>query len=553
MPRSRPLLACLVFAITFLTFARLTNCNFTFWDDDKTIRQNHWLNPPTWGTLSYYWTTASESDTMGLYVPVTYTVWSALAKMARLDHPDSEGLMLNPVVFHMANVLLHGMTAVMVFWLLMSVFERRTKLPAEAETQAGRDVLPAFFGALVFALHPVQVETVGWVSGTKDLLCGLLSVIALLMYVRSRYWMGMLFFVLAMLSKPTAVVLPLMAGVIGVLLLDRPLRRTVIVLIPWGLLMIPCMVLTREVQPAAWASSVPVWARPAVAADAVAFYLVKLVWPAHLCIDYGRNTAAIVEHHLIYWTWILPVGIAGLIGWRYRSRIVIAGGLLFLLPLIPVLGFVPFEFELISTTADHYLYLPMLGIAVVVMWILIRVESRRSKWVCAAILLVMGTRSILQEPVWHDSRSLFLHALWINPRSIVSFDGLGFVTGRDARRLSDQGLVEQARALFEQSIWYYTKSLEYDPGSVDSMVNLALDDEKVDLAREQINQIVKLQKKLPAGLHADPIYLAHLLIDARDIPHAIQWLDEVIYADPRNFSAVVLRQQAMDQIRSATK
>ena len=143
-----------IFAITFLTFSRLTACDFVFWDDQATIQDNPRLNPPSWDTVWFYWTTASEEKTMGLYVPVTWTVWTGLAS---ISHLISRGI-LNPSLFHATNVLLHSITALLVFELLMELFGA---------------LIPAVIGALLFALHPVQVETVGWASGTKDLLCGL--------------------------------------------------------------------------------------------------------------------------------------------------------------------------------------------------------------------------------------------------------------------------------------------------------------------------------------------------------------------------------------------
>jgi len=292
MPTHRPtILRTLVFVLTFVTFARLISCDFTWWDDQETISENPKLNPPTWNAVRYYWTNAGEHETMALYVPMTYTVWSGLAVLAHRDHPDDQGLMLNAWVFHAANVLIHACTAVIVFQLLLRLL--------------GNDIAAAL-GALLFALHPVQVESVGWISGTKDLLCGLLSASALLMYVRSvqlktddphqrwpsrrRYLLGLLFFILAMLSKPTAVMVPLMAAVIGIFLLDRPLKQTIISLIPWFVVMIPCLIWTQKFQPAPWASPLPVWARPAVAADAIAFYFYMLVYPIHLCIDYGPQS-----------------------------------------------------------------------------------------------------------------------------------------------------------------------------------------------------------------------------------------------------------------------
>jgi hypothetical protein len=535
-----------IFAVTFLTFSRLIPCNFTWWDDQDTIRTNSKLNPPSWSSVGYYWANAGEHTTMGLYVPVTYTIWSGLARIAHRDQPDAEGLMLNAWVFHAANVFIHACTAVLVFQLIWRLL--------------GNDI-SAVFGALLFALHPVQVESVGWISGTKDLLCGLLSVCALLMFVRSmqvkgrwprrwRYLLGMLIFILAMLSKPTAVVVPLMAGVIGIFLLDVPVRRIFFTLLPWCVLMIPCLIWTQKFQPADWSNPLPVWTRPAVAADAVAFYFYKLVWPIHLGIDYGHNPPAIVANHLIYISWILPVIAAVLLWRRYdRHRAAVAAALLFVLPLGPILGLVPFEFQIISTTSDHYLYLPMLGVGLLLAWAVDRFHIPRAFVIL--VLIVLAMRSLIQEPTWQDTRTLFRNALAVNPRSVASFDGLGFVTGRDARQLFDAGRKKESRALFDESIDWYQKSLVYDPDSVPSMLNLALDYQKIDrpdLGLAMIHRMVQVQSRIPDGLKADPISLAHLLIDFGDLPGAIAWLDEVLRKNPGNIPAEVLRERAVEHL-----
>jgi hypothetical protein len=550
------ILRIIIFTVTFLTFARLIPCQFTWWDDNDTISQNSRLNPPTWNTLGFYWTTADEHQTMGLYVPVTYTLWSGLARIAHRDQPDSQGLFLNAWVFHLANIFIHAVTALVVFQLPLRLLANN---------------IAAAFGALLFALHPVQVESVGWISGTKDLLCGLFSVSALLMQMRSvqtrsndphkrwparwRYWIGLLFFILAMLSKPTAVVVPLMCVVITVCLLGQPLRKTIISLIPWFLLMIPCLYLTQKVQPAPWASPLPIWVRPVVAADALAFYFYKLVLPIHLCIDYGHNQKAIVANHEIYFTWILPAVIAMLLLRRCSKHLpVLAAWLLFLLPLAPILGFVPFEFQLISTTADHYLYLPMVGVALFAAWLIQRFCV--PNWITIVILTTLGIRCVLQEPYWHDTRSLFNHTLAINPRSVPSLDGMGYITGRDARRLTDAGQIVAGRKLFKESIAWYQKSLAYDPNSTPSMLNLALDYQKIgrtDLGLQQIHHIVQVQPEIPQGLRADPISLAHLLIDFGDTPGAIAWLDDVLGRDPANTLASVLREHAIEHLNESNK
>src|SRR4051794_3776759 len=233
MVRPRPrLIRLLIFLSVLAVFGRLCFYDFSWWDDQGTIHQNPALNPPTLKSIARYWTAIGRSAPLGLYIPVTYTVWGALAKVSYLDQPDEWNIRLNPWVFHAANVLLHGASALAVFAILQLLI--------------GRD-WPAAVGALLFALHPVQVEPVGWISGMKDVLYGLLSLIAIWQYLlhtraaraaraddrksaRVHYAVATVALILAMLSKPTAMVTPLMALILDAIVLRRRYREIAVAL-----------------------------------------------------------------------------------------------------------------------------------------------------------------------------------------------------------------------------------------------------------------------------------------------------------------------------------
>src|SRR5207248_102963 len=108
----------------------------------------------------------------------------------------------------------------------------------------------------------------------------------------------------------------------------------------------------------------PAWERPLVAADALAFYLVKLVFPRDLVVAYGRTPDRVLSQPQVYVAWMLPAAVAAMIWlWRPGRRWLGAAALLVLAGLGPTLGLVNFDFQYFSTVADHYLYLPMFGVA----------------------------------------------------------------------------------------------------------------------------------------------------------------------------------------------
>lgn len=439
----------LILVAVLVVFAPICRHAFVAWDDDYTIEQNPRMQHPSAQTLLHYW----RHGFMDLYVPVTYTVWTGLAMASKAIGRAGWKEGLDPLFFHAASVAVHAINALLVYSLLRRLL--RTPWPA-----AG--------GALLFALHPVQVETVAWTSGMKDLLCGMFSLLALNQYVcavepdapgaeqasekrrRVHYAIGMAAMLLGMLSKPTAMVTPLLATVIDLLLLRRPWRRVLISVAPYFLLAIPCMIWTKLCQPARFLREVPLWHRGLVAADALAFYLCKLVFPAHLTYDYGRAPWTIFQKHWAWFTWLLPAAVAaGLFVYRRRTTPLTAAAILLVVGVAPVLGFTSFDFEMISTVADHYLYLAMLGPALAAAWALayVRAKPQRLAVATSMILALLAARSADQVRHWQNSRTFFMHAIELNPESWSSWYGLAFVNHMEGRELATQATAEAGQGL----------------------------------------------------------------------------------------------------------
>ena len=547
--------AALVFAVTVLVFGRLAWCDFTAWDDPSTIADNRLLRPPSWHGVWFYWTTIGKETPGELYTPVTYTVWSAVAAVAGVK----------AWAYHGANVLLHATAAVVAYGLLRRLL---AACPSGATAKRSGATVAAGAGALLFALHPVQVESVGWASGTKDVLCGLFAMAALWAYVgsveavgrgatRRRYALATLLFGLAMLSKPTALVVPLMAAVVDHWMFGRPWPAVARRLWPWAVLMVPCVLWTRAAQQAPWASPVAAWTRPLVAADAVAFDLGKLAWPARLCVDYGRRPVAVYASGALGWTWAVPAVVAGLILWR-RSRPLTVAGLLFALPLVPVSGLVPFDFQFYSTPADHYLYLPMFGVALAGAMAVAGVVARwpaAGRWGAAVVLAALGVRSAAQTATWQDTQTVFAHVLAVNPRSFIGHDMLGYVAtrragaivnGRQTVRPSDPEYPAW-RAELERALAEYHAALRELPEYVPSLVNLALTNTKLDRpadVRAALRRVAELQPRMPAAMKMDPPVLGQWLVDRGEAATAVAYLRRVVRDDPGNGRALYVLAEA---------
>jgi hypothetical protein len=434
-------------------------------------------------------------------VPLTYTLWGVLAGVAYLDQPDEQGIRLNPWVFHGASVAVHAFTALVVFELLRRLLATQDQRPATA--------WPAFVGALGFALHPVQVEPVAWTSGMKDVLCGLLVMIALWQYVsfaqtsatdtrqlRRRRWhyaLACLAFVLAPLAKPTAMITPLLGLILDVLILRRGWRQVALALGPWFVYAIPVMLWTKAAQPALGVPVAPLWARPLIALDSLAFYMAKIALPINMGVDYGRTPIRVMHDGSLWWTWIAPVTL-GLILLASRNRWLLAAGGAFVAGVAPVLGLTPFLFQYFSGVADHYLYISMLGVGLAFTSLLVSASTnpRRRRAVgsiCAGLLVAWSVLSFRQAGFWRDDVSLWRQAIAVNPQSFLAHNNYGVVLFR-------QGELALAEAMFRKSI-----ELKSDYAiSHDNLALVLIQTGREDEGIEHIAQVLKLSGQMPPAL-----------------------------------------------------
>jgi len=419
-----------------MAFGNLGMADFSLLDDPFNIAVNPKLNPPTWQSLAYYWKT---QEVYGLYVPLTYTVWWLLACVARVP-ADQNGITLNPWVFHSANVLLHLCGALAVFALLGQLLRNRRA---------------ACIGALFYALHPIQVEAVAWAAGLKDVLSGMLVMVALWQYTvaaqsvtrrSAHYITATLVFILALLAKPSAMMTPVLAFAIDYWLIHRSVRDILRSLAPWCVLAIACAINARIAQPGTGVTPAPIWARPFVVGDSLAFYLFKLVWPIDLAMDYGRRPETIMGHSWFYVVWIVPValGVWLIVNRRHRPELLVAGVVL-VGAAAPTLGVVTFLYQYFTTTADHYVYVAMLGPALAVAWVVGR--STRPVIIAAAacILGLLGIRTIAQTKFWQNDFLLFGHTLEVNPDSFMAMNNLG-------QAYLARGDFDEAEQLFRRAI-----------------------------------------------------------------------------------------------------
>lgn len=543
------LIRLLIVAATFIAFFGLCSADFTSWDDPFTTAENPHLNPPTLSGLAYHW----QHSEYGLYIPITYTGWWLIAHVAHLNPPDARGIGLNPMIFHLANVSLHALSALIVFGILRRILKR--------DWAAG-------IGALVFALHPIQVEAVSWISGMKDVLSGTFSLAAVWAYLvfattesRRRRWfygLGILFFLLAILSKPSAMMVPGLLLVVDYFCVRRPVRSITISLLPWFAITVLAAISAKFFQPAIGVISVPIWARPLIVGDSLSFYLYKLLLPISLGIDYGRRPQVVMHQPWFYVAWLIPVIIALLL-WRVRrSRpILVAAACLFFVAASPTLGWTRFLFQYFSTVADHYLYVAMLGPALAVGWLLTRTRAQWAYGLCAALVVAYGVLSALQASTWKSDETLFTQTVANNPKSFAGYNNLGHMYYTVAQQASDprerDSLLKSAADCFHQAI---VNNPEYPDAHFNFALTLAVHGDVEDAINE-IKESLELRKKMPPelnrGFERGYLNLAQMLMPRRRYAEAIDAYREFLKYEPDNQQAKEELAQAIEDEQSATQ
>ncbi len=486
-------LALLVLAV-LMVFFQVTGHEFLEYDDNQNIYQNELVTRLTPANLVHFW----QKPFAGMYIPLTYNFWSLQAKVASFL-PAGHATELNPYLFHTTNLLLHLANACLVFFIVRRFVNNDWA---------------TLLGALLFAIHPVQVEPVAWITGGKDLLSAFFSLLSLWLYIdyaqsssvgrwrKASYLLALGFFLAALLAKPGAVVVPLLALVIGLLLLHKNIKQLAYDFAPWVIMVLPIVIMTKMAQATAAARHVflpTAWQRLLISGDSLSFYCLKLLAPLHLGPDYGRTPQFVLQHDWHYLTGLLPYILAFVLFWKARGAYRAAAGI-FVLSLLPVLGIFTFTFQLISTVADRYLYLAMLGPALAASWFINQTKSKAAWGISLAILALFGIKSATQVPIWQDSITFNQHAITINPRSWTAYGNLGNAMAQQNQQ--------------EVAIGFYQQALALKPDDEKSTFNLGISYSILNQTEAAIAAFRKTIELVESDTHKDNPYKTEARRDA---------------------------------------
>jgi len=502
-------------AATIAAYEPIRHNGFVNYDDDKYITENPVIKSGI-----------TRQSAIEAFRP-HYFMWHPLTTFTNML--DCQLFGLNPLGHHLVSLMLHIINALLLFWIL-------TNLTGSTWASA--------FVAAVFALHPLQVESVAWASERKTVLSGLFSFLTIAAYVRytkqpgiRRYLLVLLIFGLCIMTKPSVVTLPLV-----LLLLDywplgrfdglKPIlqaKRLFIEKIPLLALSAVLSVITFIAQQGGGVvktlERMPLDFRVANVFTGYIRYIGKLIWPSNLAVFYPLPYTNYPMDKAVACAILFILITAVSIYFGLRRKYLIVGWLWFVGTLVPMIGLVQSGDQAI---ADRYMYLPMLGLLFMSVWtIRERFSSRLFEKViitalatAALISAVIITRT--QVSYWRDSKTLFEHTLKVTENNTIAENSMGCI-------LYNEGNYIEAEK-------HLRNAVKICPPYYDAQSNLG----KVLLAQDKLDEAIDCFKKLlPAKNILEDLHynLAMALSRQKKYDEAIQHLAAVIEINPKYLDA----------------
>ena len=565
----RYLLPALVALITFVVFSPALQNGFVNWDDLETLVENQNFRGLTWSHLRWMFTTFH----MGHYQPLSWLTFS-------LDYlvwgMDAFG-------FHLTNILLHAANAVLFYFITLRLLAIATAPISSAAILE----LASGFSALVFAIHPLRVESVAWATERRDVLSGFFLLLTLLCYLKAvgpgtndtsgRRWItgSVVLYVFSLLSKASGMTLPLVLLVMDVYPLHRlrggigqwfcaDARRVWLEKLPFCIAALAAGAVALAAQQKAGAlvstETHDLTGRLVQGLYGTSFYIVKTLLPTNLAPLYEIPS----DLYSFQWRVILAAAVFLLFSVvfflaRYRWQAAVVGWLVYLLLLAPVLGVAQAGLQLV---ADRYSYLSCMVWAILFASLFIHLWRRSADGVGQAgvtalfiaiplfVLFSLGGLTWRQTQIWQDSERLWNHALAVSPSSMAHFHVGRFAVQRGdlaeaenhLRRAieinptndviqSNLALVLARQGNLSDATVHFYRALKINPADPATLNNMGItlaQQGKLDEAIQHFRRALEIRPGDASG-HAN---LANVMLARGDMDGALKHLRFAIEIDP---------------------
>ncbi len=451
--------------IVFYAFA--PQARFLQWDDTKTLLDDPSWRGFAWDKLLWMW----RSRHYGPWQPLSWLSWAIDFKLWGLD----------PEAFRRTNIALHAVTAGLFFLAC------RRLLPREKHFPYG-----AVGAALFFALHPLRVESVLWITERRDVLSGFFAVLSLLAWVEDRRRLSALAFVGAVLSKGTSIAVVPFIFAVEVFIRRQPARKAVISLLPHAVIGLFAAGKNLGSLSGGDLHSLNLGAvdRVLVSLSGSWFYLSKTFLPVNLSPYYALPLNGDGIRQGSYPGALLALLVTGLCFHRRVRAWAVPVWFAYLIALAPVSGLLQNGRQ---AAADRYSYLACMPFAVVFGLALGQLEVRRPRTavaVLASTAIFLATSTIAQAQYWRDDVSLWTRAVSIMPTAYLPNSNLSV-----ALLMADRG---------EAAIPYLEAAIRLEPRDAEARVNLA----SIRAAKGEYAAAINLFEEVVALRANDPAFAA---------------------------------------------
>jgi protein O-mannosyl-transferase len=577
----------LIAVAVFACFLPTLNSGFV-WDDNHNFVENFNYRGISPSNLYWMFTTFHDANyhpLVWLTLGVDYLLWS-----------------MNPAGYHLTNLVLHVLNAVL-FFLLIIAFLRRNSSVTDYSYRVGIWVSAAA-GALFFAIHPLRVETVAWISTRGDLVCGFFYILTIIAYMRMNdknetvhrkkwFLLSLLFFILSLLSRAWGITLPLILLILDI----YPLRR-----LTWkGLLTGKHITILMEKIPfallASGAAILAIFAKKGSmlilskhdvidrimqSTYGLCFYVWKTIAPVKLSPFYMLDKSFNPMEPKYILCALLVFGItAGLIILRRSMPWALTAWVCYIVIVSPLLGFVQSGPQI---TADRYTYISCMpfgvlaGAGMLKLWIERQKKMISTTFISAVslplvCLIVLSVLSYRQTRIWHDNHTFWTHVIQLNSANYIAYNNHG-VFLKDHEGNFDLALKDFTHAIKlypEYAGAYYNRGLLHEKqgdlaGAIVDYTNVIRLDSKHARAFNNRGGLLKKRGDL-AGAIADfntaiqlnpssPEAYANrgvILQDQNDIKRAVKDFTKVLEVAPANWPFRTRVEKILDNIRAGIK
>jgi protein O-mannosyl-transferase len=540
-------------AVTFAVFAQTLGHDFVNYDDRIYVNENPQIQAGlNWRNIIWAFTHVHSHN------------WHPLTTMSHML--DCRVFGLRPGAHHFVNVLLHSASAVLLFLLLDQMSPSSPRDESVRLADRTGPIWSSAFVAAIFAIHPLHVESVAWISERKDVLSGLFFVLTLLAYSYytrkpsiGRYVTMSILFACGLLSKPMLVTLPIILLLVDYWPLNRFQQSSAMQLIlekiPLFVLSIGSAVATLIAQRGGIVQieHLPLTWRAANAVSVYLIYIWQMVWP--------ENLATIYPHpgRLPFWetasaSALLVLVTAGAFTLRKRQPYLITGWLWYLIMLLPVIGLIQVGSQ---AHADRYTYLSQIGLYLAVTWGIVDLSRsfpyRREVLTVTApvVIAVLAWRAWIQTAYWHDTERLWNRTFAVTKQNDIAHLNMGEYLLKSHRL--DEAITQfeivlashpyQPDANFqlgsafmekgdlELAIRHFERTLKIEPDNPEAETNLAnmlLKSERVEEAVDHYRNVVRHEPSSALGHYNLAVGLHRLGL----LPEAIVHYKEALRLEP---------------------